>query len=283
MADHDHDPTEYNPRWQALEETYFDWRCIVCCMVALSPQHLENQHLPGTESVYFDLDNTPWVKCDKCHTPFHLQCGTWNPCKLSEINVFFVHFFAADSFRPFILCVSVDLPPPFNVCSFRLCCVSLALKMAQKKLCLATPKKKKKTPSCGGRPPAIPTTAAPPNLPQGPVAQATQNTSGTGSHHRNQKVNQWDVERMKNALEEWHYWEDRRVRMGLKHLEMSKAQIAKKYGLSPSTFGNHTLGKVQGYEHRSGGARQPQVLSAGKQLICFSTDTLFGVHVGKLI
>ena len=50
-----------------------------------------------------------------------------NPCKLSEINVSFVHFFAADSFRPFILCVSVDLPPPFNVCSFRLCCVLLAL------------------------------------------------------------------------------------------------------------------------------------------------------------
>ena len=88
---------------------------------------------------------------------------------------------------------------------------------------------------------------------------------------------------MKNALEEWHYWEDRRVRMGLKNLEMSKAKIAKKYGLSPLTFGNHTLGKVQGYEHCSGGARQPRVLSAGKQPICFSTDTLFGVHVGKLI
>ena len=88
---------------------------------------------------------------------------------------------------------------------------------------------------------------------------------------------------MKNALEKWRYWEDRRVRMGLKNLEMSKTQIAKKYGLSPSTFGNHILGKVQGYDHRSSGARQPRVLSAGKQLICFSTDTLFGVHVGKLI
>ena len=45
--------------------------------------------------------------------------------------------------------------------------------------------------------------------------------------------------------------------MGLKNLEMSKAQITKKYSLSPSTFGNCTLGKVQGYEHRSGGATQP--------------------------
>ena len=88
---------------------------------------------------------------------------------------------------------------------------------------------------------------------------------------------------MKNALEEWHYWEDRRARMGFKNLEMSKAQITKKYGLSPLTFGNRTLIKVQGYEHCSSGARQPRVLSAGKQPICFSTDTLFGVHVGKLI
>ena len=130
MADHDHDPTQYNPRWQALEETYFDWRCIVCCMVALSPQHLENQHLPGT-----DLCILTWiiphglnVTNAEPHSIYSVVPG--NPCKLSEINVSFVHFFAADSFRPFILCVSVDLPPPFNACSFRLCCVSLALKMA---------------------------------------------------------------------------------------------------------------------------------------------------------
>ena len=118
---------------------------------------------------------------------------------------------------------------------------------------------------------------------QAQLHRTCHNTLGTGSHHCNQKLNQWDVKRIKNALEEWHYWEECRVRMGLKHLEMSKAQIAKKYGLSLSTFENFTLGKVQGYEHHSDGARQPQVLSAGKQLICFSTDTLFGVHVGKLI
>ena len=93
MADHDHDPTQYNPRWQALKETYFDWRCIVCCMVALSPQNLENQHIPGTESVYFDLDNTPWVKCDKCHTPFHLQCGTWESLQVVRNKRFLCTFF----------------------------------------------------------------------------------------------------------------------------------------------------------------------------------------------
>ena len=76
MADNA-DPIQYDHRAQAMEEIHFDWRCIVCCMVALCPLHLEQQHVPGTESVYFDIDNTSRVKCDKCHTPFHLQCGTW--------------------------------------------------------------------------------------------------------------------------------------------------------------------------------------------------------------
>ena len=83
----------YDPRVQAMEEIHFDWRCIVCCMVALSPLHLEQQHLPGTESVYFDLDNTPWVKCDKCHTPFHLQCGTWESLALVRNKHFLCTFF----------------------------------------------------------------------------------------------------------------------------------------------------------------------------------------------
>ena len=89
-----------------------------------------------------------------------------------------------------------------------LCRVSLALKMAQKKLCPRTPKKKKKSSSRGSHPPAILTATAPLNLQQGPVGQVTQNTSGTGSHHCNQKLNQWDVQKMKNALEELCYWED---------------------------------------------------------------------------
>ena len=82
-----------------MEEVHFDWRCIVCCMVALSPLHLEQQHLPGTESVYFDLDNTPWVKCDKCHTPFHLQCGTWESVYVVRFRRFLCTFFVVGSFN----------------------------------------------------------------------------------------------------------------------------------------------------------------------------------------
>ena len=75
MADNG-DPTQYDPRAQAFED--FHWRYIVCCMVALPPLYLEQQHLPGTESVYFDIDNTPWVKCNKCCTPFICSVGSGN-------------------------------------------------------------------------------------------------------------------------------------------------------------------------------------------------------------
>ena len=92
------DPTQFDPRAQAMEEVHFDWRCIVCCMVALSPLHLEQQHLPGTESVYFDIDNTPWVKCDKCHTPFHLQCGTWESVYVVRSRCFICTFFCCRQF-----------------------------------------------------------------------------------------------------------------------------------------------------------------------------------------
>ena len=97
MADNA-DPTQFDPRAQAMEEVNFDWRCIVCCMVALSPLHLEQQHLPGTESVYFDIDNTPWVKCDKCHTPFHLQCGTWETVYVVRSRCFLCTFFCCRQF-----------------------------------------------------------------------------------------------------------------------------------------------------------------------------------------
>ena len=115
MADNGH-PTQYDPRAQAMEEVHFDWRCIVCCMVALSPLHLEQQHLPGTESVYFDLDNTPWIKCDKCHTPFHLQCGTWESVYVVRSKCFLCTFFVVDSFRsPCHLCFCYSPPFPMSL------------------------------------------------------------------------------------------------------------------------------------------------------------------------
>ena len=80
------------------------------------PLHLEQQHLPGTESVYFDLDNTSWVKCGKCHTPFHLQCGTWESVYVVRSKHFLCTFFVVDSFRsPCRLCFSYSPPSPMSL------------------------------------------------------------------------------------------------------------------------------------------------------------------------
>ena len=68
-------------------------------MVVLCPLHLEQQHLPGTESVYFDIDDTPLVKCDKCHTPFICSVGLGNQFMLLDPDVFFVPSFVVSSFR----------------------------------------------------------------------------------------------------------------------------------------------------------------------------------------
>ena len=84
---------QYDPRAQAMEEVHFDWRCIVCCMVALSPLHLEQQHLPGTESVYFDLDNTlPGLNVTSAIPPFICSMGPGNQLMLLDPDVLFAPF-----------------------------------------------------------------------------------------------------------------------------------------------------------------------------------------------
>ena len=55
--------------------------------------------------------------------------GPGNPCRLSEINPSYVHFCAADSLRPFPLCVLLAFPVPCFACPCSLCCISPALKM----------------------------------------------------------------------------------------------------------------------------------------------------------
>ena len=107
----------YDPRAQAMEEIHFDWRCHCLLHVALSPFTWNNSISLGLNLFILDLDNTPWVKCDKCHTPFHLQCGTWDQFMLSDPNVFFVLFFVVDSFRsPCRLFFSYSPPFPCHLC-----------------------------------------------------------------------------------------------------------------------------------------------------------------------
>ena len=49
------------PEWQQLQEAqYFNWKCLVCNVLAKSPCHLEEQFLVE-HGVYVEIDGTQWV------------------------------------------------------------------------------------------------------------------------------------------------------------------------------------------------------------------------------
>ena len=61
------------------ESEYFNWHCIICSKLALSPLSLEMQHMTYDFSVYSDVNDEKWVKCDDCMSLFHLKCATSEP------------------------------------------------------------------------------------------------------------------------------------------------------------------------------------------------------------
>ena len=56
-----------------LEAAFFNWKCVVCSILAKSPGYLEEQCLVE-HGPYVDIDDTVWVKCAKCEAPFHMDC-----------------------------------------------------------------------------------------------------------------------------------------------------------------------------------------------------------------
>ena len=88
----------YDPHAQALEDNKFDWRCIVCHDIPMSPLHIEMQRLGGDVSFYTDLDGTLWVKCDKCHIPFHVKCATEEYENCIRNKIFICTFFCCRQF-----------------------------------------------------------------------------------------------------------------------------------------------------------------------------------------
>ena len=86
-------PYYINPSLSVQEAKYFNWRCIICSILALSPLHLEEQHMYEM-SVYTDVDNVKWVKCDECMSPYHLKCATTD-CKSKVSSECFVCTFMA--------------------------------------------------------------------------------------------------------------------------------------------------------------------------------------------
>ena len=222
----------YDPRAQAMEEIHFDWRCIVCCMVALL--------VPGS------------------HWP------------LSGTSTFFALFSAAESFRSRPMSLDYPLPSPpswiiltsvktpsENTCS-RFTSVSLVLKMAQKWLCPdgsnGTPAKKEK------------------NQPRGASAKktpqlTTPKSSDTGhyrdSAHKNKKIELFTAA-MRKCIQEVKAVEARQKAQGLAKPERSRNQICKEFGIHPSTLSKRMTGKVVGMGCQLGGKRRGRVLTAGE-------------------
>ena len=91
------------------------------------------------------LINTPWVKCDKCHTPFHLQCGTWESVYVVRSRCFFAPSFVVSSFRyPYPSLCHLILIDLFSCHLILIDFFSCHLKMARKAKCPDTPKGTKK-------------------------------------------------------------------------------------------------------------------------------------------
>ena len=193
-----------------------------------------------------------------------------------------------------------DFCVPFTVVDISKC-VSLDFKMGRKPLCPNSPANNKAKQKRGKGKKNDDTARMPQPAPKASHQWTPSNMKGTGSSHKNQKIGQWSPILMRDALAEFDYYEERRIWLNLPgcisleayrlkvqsleslwsfsnsppllfRLEKSKAQIARDHGLSPSTFGNQTLGRVEGYQKASGGARRPKILSVSKYT--FSTDTL---------
>ena len=241
----------------------------MCCMVACSPFTWNNSISLALKSVYFDLDNTPWVKCDKCHTPFHLQCGTWESLALVRNKCFFCTFSAAESFRYRPMSLDYPLPGPpswiilasvktlsENTCS-RFTSVSLVLKMARKWLCPngsnGTPAKKQKNQTESSGKKTQPTTP-----------QSSDTAHHGDSAHKNKKIGLFTAESMRKCIEEVKAVEARQKELGLAKPERSRNQICKEFGIHPSTLSKRMTGKVVGMGSQLGGVRRGRVLTAGE-------------------
>ena len=234
---------QYDPRAQAMEEVHFDWRCIVCCMVALSPVHLEQQHLPGTESVYFDLDHTPWVKCDKCHTPFIYSVGPGNQFMLLDPDVFFAPSSVVDS---------SNYHPPFLFC---LICLFF-LKMGRKPYCpdggkdKSKKKKKKDTDTDQTKRNTTDQKKKPTTSP------------GGGSAHKDQSTGNFTADVMAACIEEIKRVEAEAAAKG-EQPKLSRNKICRSYGLAPGTVSKRMTGKVTGLGPQGGGVRRGRIFTAG--------------------
>ena len=215
----------YDPRAQAMEEIHFDWRCIVCCMVALSPFTWNN-----SISLALNLCILTWttphglnVISATPHSTYNVVPGSHWP--LSGTSASSALFSAAENFRSTCRPMSLDYPSPCppslivlasletpseNTCS-RFTSVSLVLKMARKRLCPddRTPaKKQNKQPRSSAK--------------KTPTMAKSSNKGHYGdSEHKNKKIGLFTAEAMTKCIEEVKAVESRQKKLGLAKPEKS--------------------------------------------------------------
>ena len=119
---------QYDPRAQAMEEVHFDWRCIVCCMVALSPFIWNNNTSLGLNLFILIWTIPPGLNVTSAIPPFIYSVGPGNQFMLLDPDVFFAPSSVVDSsnftYPPF-LCRLI-----FSILFFQ------CFKMGRRPLCL---------------------------------------------------------------------------------------------------------------------------------------------------
>ena len=76
------------------ESEYFNWHCVICSKLGLSPMELESQHMTYDFSIYSDVNDEKQVKCDDCMSPFHLKCAMSEPEHVVANKRFVCTFFS---------------------------------------------------------------------------------------------------------------------------------------------------------------------------------------------
>ena len=79
--------------YQFKSQEYFNWHCVICSKLALSPMELEGQHMTYDFSVYSDVNDEKWVKCDDCMSLFHPKCAMSEPKHVVANKRFVCTFF----------------------------------------------------------------------------------------------------------------------------------------------------------------------------------------------
>ena len=144
MADNA-DPTQFDPRAQAMEEVHFDWRCIVCYMVALSPFTWSNSISLALNLFILTLITPHGLNVTSVIPPFICSVGPGNQFMLLDPDIFFVPSFVVGGFRyPYPSLCRLILIDLFSCRLILIDLFSCCLKMAHKAKCLDTLKGTKK-------------------------------------------------------------------------------------------------------------------------------------------